>query len=29
MFKGWSDKRAPLEFPKKTFNQLWKEQHKK
>jgi len=28
MFKGWSDKRAPLEFPKKTFNQLWKEQHK-
>lgn len=28
MFKGWSDKRSPLEFPKKTFNQLWKEQHK-
>ena len=28
MFKGWSDKRAPLEFPKKTFNQLWKEQYK-
>ena len=29
MFKGWSSKRAPLEFPKKTFNQLWKEQQKK
>ena len=29
MFKGWSSKRASLEFPKKTFNQLWKEQHKK
>jgi L-lactate dehydrogenase complex protein LldF len=29
MFKGWSSKRAPLEFPKKTFNQLWREQHKK
>jgi L-lactate dehydrogenase complex protein LldF len=28
MFKRWSDKRASLEFPKKTFNQLWKEQHK-
>ena len=23
MFKGWSNQRAPLEFPKKTFNQLW------
>jgi len=29
MFKGWSNQRAPLEFPKKTFNQLWKEVHKK
>jgi len=29
MFKGWSNQRAPLEFPKKTFNQLWKEAHKK
>jgi L-lactate dehydrogenase complex protein LldF len=25
MFKGWSNQRAPLEFPKKTFNQLYKE----
>ena len=29
MFKGWSNQRAPLEFPKKTFNQLWKESRKK
>jgi L-lactate dehydrogenase complex protein LldF len=29
MFTGWSNQRAPLEFPKKTFNQLWKEDHKK
>jgi len=29
MFKGWSSQRAPLEFPAKTFNQLWKEEHKK
>ena len=29
MFKGWSNQRAPLEFPTKTFNQLWKEGHKK
>jgi L-lactate dehydrogenase complex protein LldF len=29
MFKGWSGQRAPLEFPTKTFNQLWKEGHKK
>ena len=29
MFKGWSGQRAPLEFPSKTFNQLWKEGHKK
>ena len=29
MFKGWSNYRAPLEFPAKTFNQLWKEGHKK
>ena len=25
MFKGWSNQRAPLEFPKKTFNQLYRE----
>jgi L-lactate dehydrogenase complex protein LldF len=25
MFKGWSNQRAPLEFPNKTFNQLYKE----
>jgi L-lactate dehydrogenase complex protein LldF len=29
MFKGWSAQRAPLSFPKKTFNQLWKEANKK
>ena len=29
MFKGWSHQRAPLEFPTQTFNQLWKEGHKK
>jgi len=29
MFKGWSHQRAPLEFTAKTFNQLWKEGHKK
>ena len=29
MFKGWSNQRAPLSFPPKTFNQLWKEGHKK
>ena len=29
MFKGWSNQRASLEFPTKTFNQLWKEGHKK
>ncbi len=28
MFKGWSAQRAPLVFPKKTFNQLWKESNK-
>lgn len=28
MFKGWSNQRAPLEFPKKTFNQLWNESQK-
>jgi len=25
MFKGWSAQRSPLQFPKKTFNQLYKE----
>ena len=29
MFKGWSNQRAPLEFPKKTFNQLWNESQKR
>ena len=28
LFKGWSVNRTPLEFSKKTFNQLWKEQKK-
>jgi len=29
MFKGWSQQRSPLQFPSKTFNQLWKEGRKK
>lgn len=29
MFKGWSNQRVALEFPKKTFNQLWIESTKK
>jgi L-lactate dehydrogenase complex protein LldF len=29
IFKGWSNQRAPLEFPKKTFNQLWSESKKR
>ena len=28
MFKGWSNQRASLVFPSKTFNQLWKEANK-
>lgn len=29
MFKGWSNQRAALQFPKKTFNQLWTDLNKK
>jgi len=29
VFKGWTNQRGPLEFPNKTFNQLWREEHKK
>jgi L-lactate dehydrogenase complex protein LldF len=29
IFKGWAKQRAPLQFPSKTFNQLWKEKNKK
>ena len=29
MFQGWSNQRAPLTFPKKTFNQLYREGHKR
>lgn len=29
MFKGWNAQRAPLSFPKKSFNQLWREVNKK
>ncbi len=29
MFKGWSAQRAPLDFPNKTFNQLYKQAQKK
>ena len=28
MFKGWSNQRAPLSFPKKTFNQMYQESRK-
>jgi L-lactate dehydrogenase complex protein LldF len=28
MFKAWTAQRADLNFPNKTFNQLWKEQNK-
>jgi L-lactate dehydrogenase complex protein LldF len=28
MFRGWSKQRAPLTFPKKTFNQLWQDSNK-
>lgn len=27
--KGWSANRSPMHFPKKSFNQQWKEQHPK
>jgi L-lactate dehydrogenase complex protein LldF len=27
LFKGWATRRSPLDFPAKTFNELWKEQH--
>lgn len=27
MFKGWTAHRAPLDFPAKTFNELWKEKY--
>jgi L-lactate dehydrogenase complex protein LldF len=29
MLKGWTNQRAPIVFPKKTFNELWKESQKK
>jgi L-lactate dehydrogenase complex protein LldF len=29
IFKGWAKQRSPLQFPTKTFNQLWKEKNKK
>ena len=25
MFTGWTKHRAPLEFPEKTFNEMWDE----
>ena len=28
LFKGWSNHRSELEFPPKTFNELWKEEQK-
>ena len=28
LFKGWSNHRSELEFPPKTFNELWKEEAK-
>ena len=29
LVKGWSQNRAPLEFPKKTFNQMWRDKNAK
>lgn len=29
MVKGWSAHRGEMEFPKKSFNELWKEKHEK
>jgi L-lactate dehydrogenase complex protein LldF len=29
IFKGWTTHRADLNFSKKTFNEMWKQQHKK
>lgn len=29
LVKGWSASRGKMEFPKKSFNELWKEKHKK
>jgi L-lactate dehydrogenase complex protein LldF len=29
MLKGWSSQRAPIVFPKKTFNELWKESQRR
>jgi L-lactate dehydrogenase complex protein LldF len=29
MLKGWSTQRAPIVFPKKTFNELWKESQRR
>jgi L-lactate dehydrogenase complex protein LldF len=28
IFKGWTRHRGDLNFSKKTFNEMWKEQHK-
>lgn len=28
IFTGWTAQRGPLDFPEKTFNQLWREQQK-
>ena len=28
LFKGWTNHRAEMEFPEKSFNQLWKEKQK-
>ena len=27
LVKGWSASRGKMEFPKKSFNQLWKEKY--
>ena len=29
LFKGWAEHRSELNFSKKTFNEMWKEQYKK
>jgi L-lactate dehydrogenase complex protein LldF len=28
LVKGWTESRGPMEFPKKSFNQLWRDKHK-
>ena len=29
MVKGWKEHRGEMEFPKKSFNEMWKERNEK